>query len=407
MGDAVAVLPPFRRTDSTVVLRRAARVGLGGSPDAAAELEISSTTRGFLPPRLTTAQRDAIVAPPDGLIVYNTTTNALNIRASSAWGGVGVTDHGALSGLADDDHAQYALLAGRPGGQTLIGGTVAADSLFLRGNTTESLGLRINNNAATKPLVEISSPVAGGAFAVNALRVGAYSGIPIQVQTSFASGRMIELFETTNSVSCQIQFFSSGGVGLVEFSGPVANFAPSLFISVPQTVSQNGAVTANSPALSAAQQTTVPAVLQIGRVGSGAMQIANGGGAKLTWLFLMPGGNLESARVSVAMDDVSSGSEDATMKFGVFTAGTMADELQLTGAALNPEADGGLDLGTSSLQFKDAYLSGVLKVDGTQVVKEQGAAVADASGGAVIDAEARTAINTLLARVRAHGLIAT
>ena len=37
----------------------------------------------------------------------------------------------------------------------------------------------------------------------------------------------------------------------------------------------------------------------------------------------------------------------------------------------------------------------------------QGVAVADASGGATIDAEARTAINTLLARIRVFGLIAT
>lgn len=47
------------------------------------------------------------------------------------------------------------------------------------------------------------------------------------------------------------------------------------------------------------------------------------------------------------------------------------------------------------------------RVSGTKVVGGQGAAVADASGGATIDAEARTAINALLARVRAHGLIAT
>jgi len=52
--------------------------------------------------------------------------------------------------------------------------------------------------------------------------------------------------------------------------------------------------------------------------------------------------------------------------------------------------------------------SGVaLQINGTQVVGAQGAAVADASGGATVDAEARTAINTLLARMRAHGAIAT
>ena len=47
------------------------------------------------------------------------------------------------------------------------------------------------------------------------------------------------------------------------------------------------------------------------------------------------------------------------------------------------------------------------EVAGTKVVGARGAAVADASGGATVDAEARTAINTLLARLRAHGLIAT
>lgn len=44
---------------------------------------------------------------------------------------------------------------------------------------------------------------------------------------------------------------------------------------------------------------------------------------------------------------------------------------------------------------------------GTKILGTQGAAVADASGGATVDAEARTAINTLLARLRAHGIIAT
>lgn len=46
--------------------------------------------------------------------------------------GGGVSDHGALTGLVpDDDHTQYALLAGRAGGQILSGGTAAGDDLTL------------------------------------------------------------------------------------------------------------------------------------------------------------------------------------------------------------------------------------------------------------------------------------
>ena len=56
-----------------------AGVGIGtSSPHASAKVEIASTTQGFLPPRLTTAQRDAIASPAVGLVIFNTTTNCLN-----------------------------------------------------------------------------------------------------------------------------------------------------------------------------------------------------------------------------------------------------------------------------------------------------------------------------------------
>jgi hypothetical protein len=58
----------------------AAQLSVGTqSPSAAAVLQADSTTQGFLPPRLTTTQRDAISSPPAGLLIYNTTTNKLNV----------------------------------------------------------------------------------------------------------------------------------------------------------------------------------------------------------------------------------------------------------------------------------------------------------------------------------------
>lgn len=44
----------------------------GAAPDPSAILDASSTTRGFLPPRINTAERDAFVEPAEGLIIYNT-----------------------------------------------------------------------------------------------------------------------------------------------------------------------------------------------------------------------------------------------------------------------------------------------------------------------------------------------
>jgi hypothetical protein len=49
-------------------------------------------------------------------------------------------DHGAISGLLDDDHTQYLLLAGRSAGQEAIGGTDATDGLILSSTSNATKG---------------------------------------------------------------------------------------------------------------------------------------------------------------------------------------------------------------------------------------------------------------------------
>ena len=54
-------------------------VGIGTtSPNPKAALEIQATDKGILFPRLTSAQRDAIPNPPDGLHIYNVDERCLN-----------------------------------------------------------------------------------------------------------------------------------------------------------------------------------------------------------------------------------------------------------------------------------------------------------------------------------------
>jgi hypothetical protein len=54
--------------------------------NASAQVEIASTTKGFLPPRMTNAQRTAIVSPAVGLIVYCTdVTEGLWVYKSTGW----------------------------------------------------------------------------------------------------------------------------------------------------------------------------------------------------------------------------------------------------------------------------------------------------------------------------------
>ncbi len=59
----------------------------GSTPDNSAMLDVKSTTKGFLPPRMTTAQRDLISSPATGLTIYNTTKNCNETYNGSSWVG--------------------------------------------------------------------------------------------------------------------------------------------------------------------------------------------------------------------------------------------------------------------------------------------------------------------------------
>jgi hypothetical protein len=60
-------------------------IGANATPNASAILDITSTTKGFLPPRMTTTQKNAISTPATGLVVYDTTLNKLSVYTGSAW----------------------------------------------------------------------------------------------------------------------------------------------------------------------------------------------------------------------------------------------------------------------------------------------------------------------------------
>ena len=63
-----------------------AQVKVGDNPttiDASSLLELESTNKGFLLPRMTQAQRDAIASPAQGLVIYNTTAACIQINTGT------------------------------------------------------------------------------------------------------------------------------------------------------------------------------------------------------------------------------------------------------------------------------------------------------------------------------------
>jgi hypothetical protein len=78
-----AAAAPNRFSDT--VVEGALSVGSSSQANAKAALEVTSTTKGFLPPRMTTLERDSIATPPAGLLVYNATTGKVNVYNGSTW----------------------------------------------------------------------------------------------------------------------------------------------------------------------------------------------------------------------------------------------------------------------------------------------------------------------------------
>lgn len=71
---------------SIAIFSTTAQVGIGTTePDPSAALEIDSDSGGFLPPRMTTAKRDAISNPARGLMIYNTDEDCINFWNHAQW----------------------------------------------------------------------------------------------------------------------------------------------------------------------------------------------------------------------------------------------------------------------------------------------------------------------------------
>ena len=73
-------------TDIALYVYQSKSVHINGFTEvASAILNAESTTKGFLPPRMTTAQKNLIATPAAGLMVYDTTLNKLCVYTGAGW----------------------------------------------------------------------------------------------------------------------------------------------------------------------------------------------------------------------------------------------------------------------------------------------------------------------------------
>jgi len=71
---------------NSIYIKSGGNIGIGTTtPANSAAMEISSTTKGFLPSRMTTAQILSVASPAEGLMVYNTTIHKMVFFDGGGW----------------------------------------------------------------------------------------------------------------------------------------------------------------------------------------------------------------------------------------------------------------------------------------------------------------------------------
>ena len=97
-------------------LKAQLNVGSSSAANSSAVLQATSTTKGFLPPTMTLAQRNAIASPAYGLLIYNTDNQQVevysNISGTAAWSAASTNIYnanGTLTGTRNITQANYPL----------------------------------------------------------------------------------------------------------------------------------------------------------------------------------------------------------------------------------------------------------------------------------------------------------
>jgi len=115
-------------------------VGIGtNAPNAKAQLDISSTTSGVLIPRMTQAQCNAIISPPNGLLIYQTdNTPGFYYYNGSTWGSISSGTIGSTGATGSTGSTGATGTTGDTGSTGATGATGSTGSTGATGTTGDT-----------------------------------------------------------------------------------------------------------------------------------------------------------------------------------------------------------------------------------------------------------------------------
>lgn len=300
-----------------------AAVGTTNPAAASAAVDVVSTSKGFLPPRMTGTQRSAISSPATGLVVYNTTTNQLNVYNGSGWvsaGGAGGIQYAADTGSAN----AYAIAPST----AAVAYTEGDSYSFLSANANTGASTLNVSSLGTKPVkIPGQGALTAGDILANQIVTVVYDGTNFQMISPQGPAT------AANTASTIMKRDASGQVAATTFTGALSgnastatsatsatsatiattatNIAGGLGGSVPyQTAAGTTALLANGSSgqcyksqggtsspqwgACASYSPTLPTASTAGATGSGT---GNFGNSQLGWAFVLVTANATAGAV--------------------------------------------------------------------------------------------------------------
>jgi hypothetical protein len=183
-------------------------VGIGtSSPNASAQLDVSSTSKGFLPPRMTAMQRKAIASPANGLVVFDTDANQLYVYDGTVWQALAGGSSGnilyppqTLQPAADRSFKGYFGMDVAIWGNYAVVGAPNADS-----NTQKSTGcVHVFKKGTSGAWVQVAKMYASD------LKAGSYFGSSVAIAGNYIVAGASEWATGTNYSLGKVYVFAKG-----------------------------------------------------------------------------------------------------------------------------------------------------------------------------------------------------
>ena len=239
-----------------------AQVGIntdGSAPAGSAMLDVKSTTRGLLPPRMTTALRDAIALPAIGLVIFNTDCNDLQYYNGIHWvpGGSsgGVFTPGAITGnaspCANSAGNVYSIAA--VSGATGYNWSVPPGASVTAGQGTTAITVTFGT---TSGMIYVSAYNSCNKSNVNGISVNVVPIAPVSVSISASQNPVCDYFTVyftatpVNGGSLPSYQWKSNGVNISGATSATMSRTPTNNESITCVLTSSAACATGSPATS-------------------------------------------------------------------------------------------------------------------------------------------------------------